>query len=247
MNEPLSLNPRRFENLFDEFVRTQTDGHRLDERTDLGPTSGLKCADYFFPESKIIVELKTLNEDHSDLELIVRLAREAASRLKISESTINAWLRGQAELPAAVVAIVDSKVQNSLKKMVRKANDQIKSTRSILGKRYDGLLIVANLGERLFGPIEMLRNIAGHALGRTTLSIDAILLVTTGVTYSTAGSKPQHYVAPVYADDKEYLGDFVESLASRWIKFEANAFGASPQVEIVREFDQSMLLARPLR
>jgi hypothetical protein len=247
LNKQLLWDAKRFEDLFNQFVRTQTDGHRLDERDDVKASRDAKCADYFFPNDGVIVELKTLNEDHGGLEYVIRLVHEATVRYGHPASTAEAWLSGRARLPKNVASAVDTKVQNSLKNMLRKANEQIKSTRLILKKRQDGILVVANLAENLFGPIELLRNIASHALGRTSLSIDAILLITPGVAYSAGDGHPQHYIAPVYAEDKTYLGDFIEPLVARWIAFEAASMGLEPEVEKIYELDESSKIARPVR
>jgi hypothetical protein len=241
MSETFGFDAKRFEQLFDQFVKDRTEGRRLDDRA-----RNVKCADYFFPNDGVIVELKTLNEDHGDREFTVRLLREAAANLGHQAAVIETWRHGLGPLPLDVRKVVDSKVQNSIKRMVRKANDQIKSTRTILGKKHDSVLIVANLGERLFGPVELLRNIVGHALGRSTLSIDAILLITSGVTYSDGSRLPQHYISPVYAEGKTYLGDFIEPLVGKWVEFEASALGLRPEIEVVRELDSSSLYARPI-
>lgn len=247
MNKQSPLGARQFEELFDRFVATETGGHRLDERDEVKAIRGAKCADYFFPDSNVIVELKTLNENHGDMKFVVDRAREAAARLGHPVSLVDTWLNGAGSLPNDVKRAVDAKLQNALKNTVRKANEQIRSTRSILKKRYDGILVVANLGEYLFGPIELLRNLAGHAMGRTSLSIDAILLITPGVAYSSFGGHPEHYIAPVYSDGKTYLGDFIEPLAEKWIGFEAASLGLRPVVEKVYELDHNSKVARPIR
>ena len=245
MSKPLPFGAAQFEELFDQFVRAQTDGHRLDERDDVKAMRNAKCADYFFPDSDVIMELKTLNEDHSGREYVVERVHKAAARFRHPASAVNTWLNGEGPLPKDVEKAVNASVQNSLKNAVRKANEQIRSTRSILKGKQDGILVVANLGEHLFGPVELLRNLAGHALGRTALSIDAILLITPGVAYSTDGEAPQHYIAPVYSDGKTYLGDFIEPLAEKWIAFEAASLGQRPVVEKVYELDQMSKAARP--
>ena len=247
LNNQLLWDAKRFEDLFNQFVRPQTYGRRLDELDDVKASRGAKCADYFFPNDSVIVELKTLNEDHGSLEYVIRLVHEATVRFGHPASTTEAWLSGRERLPKNVASAVDTKVQNSLKNMLRKANDQIKSTRSILKKRHDGILIVANLAESLFGPIELLKNITRHALGRTSLSIDAILLITPGVAYSDGDGPPQHYIAPVYAEEKTYLRDFIEPLVARWIDFEAVSMGLKPEVEKIYEIDESSKIARPVR
>lgn len=239
MNTEAEFSAKQFEKLFDRFIREQTDGCRLDERLDAKTIKGKKCADYFFPSSKIIVELKTLNKDHGDRKFVVDLCYSTAKNLGYSTSVVEAWLSSKSSLPKDLEAAVDRKVQNSLKGMVRTTNDQIKSTRQILRQKHDGILIVANLGENLFGPTELLRNIAGHALGRTSLSIDAILLITPGVAYFFDDTSPQHYIAPVYAEDKKYLGDFIEPLVAKWIDFESENLGLEPKIERTEKWPPS--------
>lgn len=247
MSEKFLVDARQFEELFDRFVRVEMGGHRLDERDEVKAMPGSKCADYFFPDSNVIVELKTLNENHGDKKFVVDRARETAAQLGHPVSVVDTWLIGAGSLPNDLKRAMETKAQNALRNTVRKANEQIRSTRSILKKRYDGILVVANLGEHLFGPIELLRNLAGQALGRTSLSIDAILLITPGVSYSSFGDYPEHYIAPVYSDEKTYLGDFIEPLAEKWIEFEAASLGLRPLVEKVYELDHKSKMARPVR
>lgn len=235
-----------FEKLFDTFVCSWRGGRRLDEMFDNKLPEGTKCADYFFPTERVIVELKTLNENHGYNDLIIRLVGDELVRKGYPLSLRDEWQRGRLALPKAVTRKVDEKVQNSLKKAVRKANEQIMSAQNLLGERCDTLLIVANLNEFLFGSVELLRNLAGHALGRSSLRIDSILLITPGVQYATRGGIPQHHIIPVYDEGKQHLGDFVEPLAEAWIDFEARSLGVVAEIEKVFDLDEDSKFARPV-
>ncbi len=105
--------------------------------------------------------------------------------------------------------------------------------------------MIANLTETMFGPVELLKNFAKHALERRSLAIDAIVLITPGVAYSAEGSLPQHYLMPVYREGKTHLGDFVEPLLESWIDFEALELGQEPDVEIANQIDEKSKSARP--
>ncbi|MCA0272198.1 MAG: hypothetical protein LCH69_09040 [Proteobacteria bacterium] len=235
-----------FENLFDRFVAGYNEGRRVDDIFRDVSIASKKSADYFFPNESIIVELKTLNENHNSKERILKLVDDELARKKYRPQLRDEWLNGRAKLPKCVARKVNDRIQNSLKNLVRKANEQIVSTRSLIGARHDAILIVANLNEFLFGPIELLRNLSGHALKRSSPAIDAILLITPGVTYSAGGGTPQHYIAPAFAEGKEYLADFVEPFAESWIEFESQSLGLRSEVEKVFDFDEASLTARPV-
>ncbi|MEM9578266.1 MAG: hypothetical protein AAF999_14785 [Pseudomonadota bacterium] len=207
---------------------------------------GTKNADYVFPKDNLFIELKTLTKNHGDRESILAHVSEALMKLKLPPSLKDAWLAGDATLPRTVRRIVDRKVTNSVKNAVRKANEQLRASQALVGHNYNGILLVANLQETVFGPVELLRSFAVQALDRTKLSIDAVVMITPGVAYATDGGIPRQYVAPVYRNGMTHLGDFIEPMLNAWIEFEARSLGVQADVEIVREFDRESLNARPV-
>lgn len=231
--------------MFDEFVRQQTGGSRLEELLPKGIPEGTSNADYIFNDERIIVELKTLTKNHGDRDSVIRHVDAGLNKLGLPLQRRADWLAGKRPLPKKVKRYVDQRVQRSLEQVVRKANSQIRETSKLLEQEFNGILVVANLGEILFGPLELLRYLAGHALRRSRLAIDGIVLVTPGVSYSTGGNPPKHYAAPVYREGKEQLRDFVEPFIDAWLKFEAESFGVESKLEIVREFDEESKNARP--
>jgi hypothetical protein len=240
------LSAQSFEQLFDGFVEGFENGRRLDKYLSENIIAGKKCADYFFPDQGKIIELKTLNENHASIERIVQLVDSELARKKYPAALRDQWLLGHGRLPKPVAQKVNDRVQSSLKKVVRKANEQIESTRLIMGEHHDAILVVANLNEFLFGPMELLKYLAGHALRRSTTAIDGILLITPGVKYAVNAGVAQHYVVPVYKDGKQYLGDFVEPLAEAWIDYESKQFGLTSEVEKVFDIDEISKSARPI-
>lgn len=241
----LSLTAPEFEKLFDAFVRTRTGGLRFSEFAPNSISDGTETADYIFSSDQIIVELKSLTKNHGDRDSVVRHVADGLNKFGLPKQRIDDWLLGRQDLPRKVIRFANQRVQNSIKHAVRKANSQIKSTQKLVATPHDGILIVANLQELLFGPIELLRYFAGHALERSVLAIDAIVLITPSVTYSSSGNLSQHYLVPVYREGKQKLGDFIEPLLASWIEFEAASLGVKAEVEICHDIDERDKNARP--
>ena len=237
--------PESYEALFDAFIDQETSGTRVDKSVKNEIIANSKAADYVFHEEKIIIELKTLDRNHGSRGHVLSLVDEAIRKRELPPTVKQDWVNRRAPLPKSVTRFVDKKVQNSMKGAVRKANLQLEATKNFLGKGYSGVLIVANLQEMLFGPMEMLKILSFHALDRSSCHIDALLLMTPGVSYVSPSSFPQHYIAPAYAEGKTYLGDFIEPLVKKWIEFEASAFGQKSEVEMKFEIDESSKQARP--
>ncbi|WP_371226585.1 hypothetical protein [Roseovarius sp. 2305UL8-3] len=242
----LTFTPASFECLFDKFVESELNGCRLDKMLSGKIPDGTKCADYFFPNPGIIIELKTLNKNHGEHDFVLGLVEEGLANFGFPLSRKNDWLNSVAPLPQKVVRFVHGKVQNSIKNTVRKANKQVISSRILLGKKHDSILICANLNELLFGPLELLKYLAGHAMSRSTPAIDAILMISPGVQYSSVSHQVQHYAAPIYADGKQHLGDFLEPFIEKWLEFEAQSLGLYSDIEKVYEFDEDSKTARPI-
>lgn len=238
--------PDTFESLFDEFVLSQAGGRKIDSSIEANAPEQPKCVDYIFEQQKVIVELKTLEKSHGDVSYVLKCVKDGLAKFGFPASRLDDWMRKGRPLPNKVARFVDNRVQNSLKKAVRKANDQITSTRSNLGYDCDSVLVVANLNETLFRPIELLRYLAGHALARTKPAIDAVLLLTPGVLYCSGNEHPKHYAAPTYAEDKQYLGNFLEPLIERWLEFEAQSMGLELEIEKQYEISESDRRARPV-
>ena len=234
-----------FESLFDEFI-DELGGQRLDKLYPEVTTAGIKNADYYLQSTKTIVELKTLVSDHGDRQSILSIVSHAAKELKLPQTVVSNWQAGKAPLPRSIRRIVDRKVQNSLKNVARKANEQLRKTERFIGSAKNKILVVANLQETLFGPAELLKYLAGHMLERKNPSTDAIILLTPGVAYSSFGAEPEHYCIPVYADGKTHLGEVAEPMIKAWIEFEAKSLGVAAEIEITDELDRKTLSARPV-
>lgn len=245
MSSQVPTNANDFEKLFDRFVREQTLGTRFDESPEISIPRDTKCADYWFADARLAIELKTLNKNHGSREQIVGLIDEGLKKYRCDPAVRNSWLDGRTPLPKNVARFVNGKVQNSIKGAVRKANSQLLATRKLIGNDIKTVLLVANLHERLFGPRELLKYLSGQVLDRNSPQIDATILISPGVAYSSGPEAPWHYLETAYADGMEHLGDLIEPLLNAWIDFEAAALGVQPVVDMSKEVTEQHMRARP--
>tara|TARA_R110000751_G_scaffold287764_1_gene392626 strand:- start:104 stop:850 length:747 start_codon:yes stop_codon:yes gene_type:complete len=242
--EKQNYSPKEFENTFDKFILEFAGGCRIDQEYASIIPENTKAADYHLSNKDIIIELKCLAKSHGSTSYVLDLIEKAVKQHGFPSNTLENWMSRQERLPKKIRGIVDSTVQNSLKGAVRKANMQLTSSKKLLGRSNDGILIVANLNETLFSPVELLRNIAGHVLNRTSSDVDAVLLITPGVKYSTPKEGTHHYAIPVYADGKEYLGEFIDPFVTSWLRYEAELLGVKLDLEVLTELDEASKSAR---
>jgi len=235
-----------FERLFDRFVQEQTFGIRFDEATDIAVPTGTKCADYWFADARVAIELKTLSQDHSSRDQVFKHVDQGLKKFGYRSELRNSWVEGKVALPTKVARFVDRKVQNSIKGAIRKANSQLLATRRLVGTDINTILLIANLNERLFGPRELLKYISGQVLERNSPQIDATILISPGVEYTSGSEAPWHYLETAYADGMEHLGDLVEPFLRAWIDFEATTLGVRAVVDSSREATDQQNRARPV-
>lgn len=142
--ENLGWNPTfiDIESEFSTFVPTFRDGMLVRDLIPDQPVMALN-ADFYFPESQVVVELKTMQTDSRNgyPERLVK----AYTHFGYTGSDLMGFLFRGEPMPERVAARIRSQIANPLRQAMRKANKQIAATKRHLGvDSAHGLAIFAN-------------------------------------------------------------------------------------------------------
>lgn len=234
------------EPIFDEFVATWPGAGRVQNLFADAEKTGLN-ADYYFENENVIVELKCLERDQSDPSAFAKRLSSALDYLEIHPHDKFRIMVGLEPIPLKAKQRLQSSTQNAMRNALRKANKQLRSTKSFIRKDSSCLLIVANDRDKLFGPIEALKCLAGMALNLSDCHVDGIVYTTPNVFYDDGSGLAKQYWAPVYDEGKEQLGDFVNPLGSAWLDYLGEVVGEPAEKTQVDSLQQSDISARPIR
>jgi hypothetical protein len=144
----------------------------------LPPRTNLpKNADYVFPNHNVIAELKRLKRDlDEDRELSIRIQELCTSWLAQGKKVPVVYGRAQInlrDLPRECAHQIISLYRKPIHRRIREANQQIRSTKTIL-QRHDakGLLILIHDGDYSINPESVLNLVSRCMNGRYFSSID---------------------------------------------------------------------------
>lgn len=202
---------------FTRFVPTFRNGQIIRDPMPDQPTMTLN-ADFCFSEDRVIVELKCMETD-SRSGYSERLSR-AFTHFGYTGSEIMGFLFRDEPMPAPVAARLQQQIANPLRQALRKANKQIAATKHHL-KMPDafGLAVFAN--DKNFGltPKSALSILSRAALGLSQCHIDGFVYTTPNVYHDTGENIAQSIWIPLYAEGRESLADFVNSLGTAWFDY----------------------------
>lgn len=203
------------EELFTDFVRTFGNGNTLSSFVDKIPESTLN-ADYYFPDSNVIAELKTLEIDALSPEKIERRIMSIYKLLGYQLSDYTDFIFGKSYLPEEVNRRLFSTISRPIIECVKKANKQIISTRKLLGKDEAlGLILIANSGNLGFEPMQIM-NVLLRGFDQLKIkNKDAIVYFTPNI-YQYIGTDdiPYQIWVPVANERGDALQKFIDELGT---------------------------------
>lgn len=179
---------------------------------------GVQNADYLFPATQVIAELKVLETEFAhSAEMLARLDRLIEKHPGIDPDDPTLPLRREILL----------ELKKPLQRIINKANRQIKETKAELGlPDHRGVLICVNDGFRGVPP-SLVIGLIGHILSGTSYkSITAVIYQTNH--YVELDELPYAALlwSPMYADAAgQDLVDFVNDLGRKWRAYSASIEG----------------------
>jgi hypothetical protein len=216
--------PLEVETTFDRFI-TGNGGQRVIEL--LQPMPLTENADYLFPESGVIAELKVITKDFpTAVEYQDKLVALGAHALEIGEIKV-ASLFGAAPLPASFRARQLRLFRPPLQSILKKANRQVKATRSLLGlPDASGLILLVNDGLYTLSPTVVLQ-LAADILDRLYSGVHGLVYITMNQYVDVPGSRLANLVwVPLYSPRApESLAEFVDNLGHQWGTFLESTIG----------------------
>lgn len=198
----------------DRFVAS-VGGQRLDT---IFPKAAFHNADYIFPESKIIIELKILETEFGTTEAFQ--AKELALHKDLARRFgAGPILRGEAQVQDYYAKARRNLYRAPLARITKKANRQLRETKAALEGDYRGLLWLVNDGFRLIAADFALR-LLWSTLGIRNSNIDGMIYVTNHYVDLPGSDLANLLWVPAYAEGVgEDVPTFVNWLGHEWFKF----------------------------
>ncbi|MHA6299452.1 hypothetical protein [Devosia sp. CAU 1758] len=214
-----------------DFVRTFRDGLPLSEFVEI-PT-GVLNADFFFPNDRVVVELKSLDKDAMDAETFSRRVMSAYKALGYELPDFVRWAFGQVPMANNVSRRVYASSTRPIIECVKKACKQIAATRRILGMNdAQGLVMVANSANLGLTAHQIMDSVLrGYEL-KADKKLDAAVYLTPNVYHDMGDNVPYELWVPIAGD---HLQQFVDDLGSAWFDFRVANHG-----EAIRKTDEVM-------
>jgi len=208
--------PIPVEKTFDEFVTLQN-GVQVSSLVGESPT--FKNADYLFNQDRVIIELKEIQKDFGNDKNFLQKHDELVDKIERETSW---WkrLRGM-EPPPEYYHEVVRLFRPPLQRILKKANRQIKETKSELNLRdHQGLLMIVNDGFVSFPPA-LVRSIVDETLTHSYKSLDAwvYLNVNTYVDLPWSENAILPWISSYSCRATDELVHFVDDLGRCWRKF----------------------------
>ena len=175
-------------------------------------------ADYIFHKQKIIIELKTLENEVSNTDQF-REKMKVAYR-KIYSRSGKGPLSLDDEITKYYFKVFLDLFRPPLARIVKKANNQIRSTKENLGYAdYRGIILIVNDNLKELPPLLMMATL-GRILNGSCSSIRAMIYLTNHYVVMPGDEYGRILWAPLYADaEGDNLVDFVNELCSRWFTY----------------------------
>lgn len=212
-HDPLPVEPT-----FDAFVKSMG-GRLISEMLSRSPA--FENADYYFPEARVIAELKQLDGDPRETGRFkkkqIELAKKYIDEGKMSfRSAI-----GVDPLPPEFRRDTVRLYRPALSRIMKKANNQIKSTKTHLRlPDSTGIVILVNEGLTSLRPVEVLA-LLGNVLTTSYSSVDCLVYLTLNTYVELPGNPYANQLwVPMYSDRApRILPDFINDLGRRWRRY----------------------------
>jgi len=219
---------------FDEFV-TLFGGEKvsdvISQRPDLKGSPPLN-ADYLFPIENIIAELKCLEEDTYSASEFNQLMTERIANWQ-KRGMLSWELYGgpmiiqSRDLPVACQLELEQLVNRRLRKVITKANKQIRLTKETLGLPFaKGLLLLVSDGNYFLRPEHVL-GFAGRILRSRFSNINSIVYLTVNstVAYPQFDKDALPWIQAVRDGFEPVSAEFLSRFRAGWFAYLANKLG----------------------
>ncbi|GER13001.1 hypothetical protein [Variovorax boronicumulans] len=216
---PISL---AIEENFNEFVR-RFGGTVVSDV--LGPSPNHPNADYYFPQHSVVAELKCLEDDKSEDELLQAKIQTLFDKW-MADGTIPTYYGESVRIESKTLPPICQHAllevyKTPIQRRVLKANKQIKATAERLGlQNYQGLLLVANDGNYAL-EADAVIYLIWRILGQSFRNITNVVYFTVNMPAThPSTSKPCLVMARAQRNHLECIDPiFMQNLTSGWIKY----------------------------
>ena len=198
---------------FDIFVR-ELGGHKV---SDLHPNPAFENADYVFHDQKVIIELKILETEIGSTHQFREKARILEAKVvKKHGHSLPFHPQGMADFLMGFIGLFRA----PLARIVKKANRQIRSTKTNLGyEDYCGVFLVVNDALRELPPRFVMLTINRILMGAHS-SIDVFIYVTNHYVILPDDEYGRLLWYPIYSGrEPDSLPDFVNWLGGKWTDY----------------------------
>lgn len=179
-------------------------------------------ADFYFPDTQIIAELKEIQTEFSESQSFVTGFGELMERVVRDDPAWRpALFGGDGRFPPWFRSEFIRLFRPPISRVLKKANRQIRDTKEFFGIRASkGVLLFVNDGFQSLGP-EPIQALACSLLADSYSSIDCFIYLTANSYVSVPGdSTPRLVWAPVYSDRApEDLQEQINHLGRSWFDF----------------------------
>jgi hypothetical protein len=205
-------------------------------------------ADYWFERDNVIVELKCLSDDKTyDPQLrraLNKLFDSFIDSARIPDPGPGVFRVNSKNMPLDFQRQLYRLLARSIKRRFRKANQQIKQTRELLG-RHDayGLVLLANDGNYRLEPAQLMYAV-DTALSRDFSAIEGLVVFTVNLLSTGPGIEPYASHAnvwiPASRDRHRDLPDpFIERFFEAWVRHLRDLIGE--KIPVLRDREHSEL------
>lgn len=199
---------------WDLFVE-KAGGYKVSNRY---PRADFENADYVFPDHKVIIELKIIENEIDKTDQFRQKAAALSARLfeKHGKTPLSLDPKVTADFLKGFLGLFRAPIA----RIAKKANSQIKSTKANLGlDDYQGVWLLVNDNLKELAPGPMLHTL-GRILNGSNRSLEACIYLTNHYVTFPGDDFARILWAPLYqAEDPGKLGDFVNWLGREWLDF----------------------------
>ncbi|TXI44537.1 MAG: hypothetical protein E6Q50_17655 [Lysobacter sp.] len=208
-------------------------GSSLDKELEF-PRS-FENADFYFPESCIVAELKEIKTDFANAVLFNQKHNALLSRLfRNNPEWRPSLLGGDGSYPEWFLQEYIRLFRPHLQRILKKANSQIRETK----KHFEvytntGVLLLVNDDFISIGP-GLIRAMVSDILLHNYSSIDCCVYLTVNRYVELPGSNvPRLLWAPAYSDRApDYLANLINALGAKWFRYLETLIGTFSQSDV---------------
>lgn len=178
-------------------------------------------ADYYFENDGVIAELKCLRTDPSNERLLFERLVSVCKKLGYSEkSTWQIALR-EIPLPSDVAQGVVQKSLSYIEAALRKASNQILSTKNYFGRPdIAGVVVISNEENTVLTPAQIFEKILSLLSGLDSQAIDALIYVSPNLYFvADDGSSRTPWLPAYKLNPDQRLVNFIDDMGSAWCRY----------------------------